>query len=175
MLLGFKLATAGRISLNGINIDNFEKYQLRSRIAVIDNSPLIEGTLREYLSFNQAHIQDNHLMMVLQNLGLAEAILSSEDNLDLRIIPSGWPFLESEKILLKVARALINKAQIIVADEVLDMLEPKVRQKVLHYLTKESQATFIYFSHRYDNFDYFDHKLLVEKTFSKPINNIEEL
>ncbi len=174
MLLGFRTAISGIISLNQGDINNFDKYQLRSRIAVIDNSPLLEGTVREYLTFNHENISDNQVMMILENLEIADLILASKEGLDLRIIPSGWPFSESEIILLKVARALIFQPQIIIADEVLDMLEPKIRQKVLHNLTKENQSTFLYFSHRYDDSEKFDQKILVEKTFCREVNSSEE-
>ncbi len=174
MLLGFRSPISGAISLNEFDMNDVDKYELRSRVAIINNSPLIEGTVREYLTLNREDISDNHVMAILEKVGIAESILTAKEGLDLRIIPSGWPFSESEKILLKVARTLISKPQIIIADEVLDMLEPKIRQEVLFHLAKENQATFIYFSHRYDNFEYFDHRLFVEKTFSQEIKNIAE-
>lgn len=174
MFLGFISPTSGVLSLNKTDINDFDKYELRSRVAIIDNSPLIEGTIREYLTFNHNEIPDNKVMMILENLGIAELILSSKDGLDLRIIPSGWPFSESEKILLKVARALIWEPQIIIADEVLDMLEIGMRKKILYNLTKENRAMFVYFSHRFDDSEVFDHKVLIEKTFNQEINNIED-
>lgn len=174
MLLGFRSAISGNLTFNGSDIDSFNKYDLRSRIGVIDNSPLIEGTLREYLTFNRSDISDNRVMMILEKVGIADEVMNSKDGLNLRIIPSGWPFSESEKILLKVARVLIHEPQIIIADEVLDMLTPGIRRKVLHYLTKEHQSTFLYFSHRYDDFEEFDQKLFVEKTLSYEVKGIEE-
>ncbi|MDX2082687.1 MAG: ABC transporter ATP-binding protein [Rickettsiales bacterium] len=167
MLLGLRQTISGSINLNKININKFNKYDLRSCIAIIDNSALIEATIKEYLTFNRKDISLDYVMSILEKIGLAESILSIDEGLEARIIPSGWPFSESEKILLKVARALIHKPQIIIADEVLDMLEPKTREKVLYYLTKESQATFLYFSHRYDNLKSFDETILIEKTFSQ--------
>lgn len=172
MLLGLRQAASGVLRINNTDIDNFDKYQLRSSIAIIDNSPLIEGTLREYLTFNRQDISDNQVFVTLENVGIANSILASEEGLDLRIIPSGWPFSESEKILLKVARVLIHKPQIIIANEVLDMLESQIREKILAYLTKQHEATFLYFSHRCDDVKNFDHKILIEKTFSKDISDI---
>ncbi len=174
LLLGFRNPLSGTLFLNEIDINEVEKHELRSRIALINNSPLIEGTLREYLTFNNSNIHDNCVMVILQKIGLSDSVLSTKEGLDLRIIPSGWPFSESEKILLKVARALIHKPQIIIADEVLDMLEPKIRKQVLLHLTKEEQATFIYFSHRFDKLEIFDKKLFVEKTFSRELKNLED-
>lgn len=175
MLQGLRSADLGIIKINGTDVNIFDKYDLRSRIAIIDNSPLIEGTVREYLTFNDENISDNYVMTILENIGVAEKIINSKEGLNLRIIPSGWPFLETEKILLKVARALISKPQIIIADEVLDMLEQNIRKRILFYLTKQEKATFIYFSHHFDDSENFDHKILVEKTHSKEVTKIEEI
>jgi len=175
MLLGFRSPISGRLSINGISIDEFNKYELRSHIYIIDNLPLIEGTLREYLTFNRREISDNEIITTLEKVGIDnKAIAMSKEGLDLRIIPSGWPFSESDKILLKVARCLLNNPSVIIADEVLDMLEPKIRYKVLYHLTKEHSASFIYFSHYYEDSDIFDKKLFVEKNFSKEINGLED-
>jgi len=175
MFLGLIKPISGSILYNNISIENFDYYQLRSQIALIDNSALIEGTLGEYLTFNQEKISENYVMLVLDNVGLMDIIIELNEGLDLRILPSGWPFSESEKILLKVARALINKAQVIIADEVLDMLETKIRKKILKYLTLEHQGMFIYFSHRYDDLENFKNKIFIEKDFSCEIENSDDL
>ena len=166
MLFAFISPTSGRLLINGGDVNNLDKYDLRSRIGIIDNSPLIEGTLREYLTFNREDIPDSLTMTVLENLGIAQLIIDLKEGLDLRIIPSGWPFLESEKILLKVARILLQEFEIIIADEILDMLNPELRKKILYHLTKERQASFLYFSHRLDGLDDFDYKLQIEKLSS---------
>lgn len=175
MLLGFRFPISGTLLLNKTELSKFNKHDLRSKIALIDNSPLIEATLKEYLTFNRKDISENQVMMILETVGISKAVLSLEDGLNNRILPSGWPFSESEKILIKVARALINKPQIIIADEVLDMLEPKTRTKVLHHLTKEHQATFLYFSHRGDDLENFDHSILVKKTSSRQVNKLADI
>jgi len=175
MLLGLVQPISGMVTINAKNINDLDAYHLRSQIALIDNSPFIEGSLREYLTFNHENISQNYIMIVLENVGLDKTILNHNEGLDLRILPNGWPFSESEKILLKIARALIHKPQIIIADEVLDMLAFKIRQKVLTYLTLEHQGMFLYFSHRYDDLESFENKVFIEKNFSKNINNINDL
>jgi putative ABC transport system ATP-binding protein len=174
-LLGIREISSGTLQINGTDLGNIDKYDLRSRIVLIDNSPLIEGTIKEYLTFNQKNIPDSYVRVILENVGLSRAILAQKEGLDSRIIPSGWPFSESEKILLKVARVLIHKPEIIIADEVLDMLGPQIRKKVLSHLTKANEATFLYFSHRTDDLEKFDEGILIEKTFSKKVEEAEDI
>lgn len=175
MLLGLRQAVSGVLRIDSTDIDNFNKHDLRDHVAIIDNSPLIEGTLREYLTFNRQDISDNQVLSILESVGISSSVLEKNSGLDLRIIPSGWPFSESEKILLKVARVLIQKPQIIIASEVLDMLGLQVRKKILTHLVKNNQAILLYFSHRLDDCEDFDRKIFVEKTFSKEISDASDI
>ncbi len=166
-MLGFMPIISGEFSINKTDIKKYDKYQLRSHIAVIDNSPLLEGTLREYLTFNNPNISDNYILKILEDFELTDLILASQKGLDLMVIPSGWPFSGGEKIILKIVRALIQKPQIIIATEALDMLAPETRVKALEYLTSQEQASFIYFANRDDDKKAFDETLFIDKTSSR--------
>jgi energy-coupling factor transporter ATP-binding protein EcfA2 len=93
----------------------------------------------------------------------------------MRIIPSGWPFSESEKILLKIARILIQKPKVIIITEVLDMLVLPARRNILEFLTKNPDVTLMYFSHRTDGMMNFDKYLFIDKLKHFEFNNIAAL
>ena len=118
---------------------------------------MIEGTLIENLTFYQKNIEKTWVNKILSDLNLDKSIDKFEEKLDLRIIPSGWPFSEQEAVLIKVARALILKKEIIILSEIFDIIDYKTRQNILHYLQKESKAMIIYFSnHNDENNEIFD-------------------
>ncbi len=172
---GFQVPETGHLVFNNHDIDSLDKTMLRSRIAVIDNTPLIEGTALEYLSFNDKNISAKEVESAIRTVGLEKAFERFPDGLKTRIIPSGWPFSESEKILIKLARALIHKPQIIIITEVLDMLILQARHNILEYLTKNRDITVLYFSHRNDNTSDFDEYLFVDKTKSYKFNSMKDL
>ncbi len=174
-LNGFQKPESGTLSFNEYDIDVLDKTVLRSSIAVIDNTPLIEGTAMEYLSFNDKSISTKEIEQAIRIVGLEKAFERFEDGLKTRIIPSGWPFSESEKILIKLARALIHKPQIIIITEVLDMLILKARHNILEYLTKNLDITVLYFSHRNDNTSDFDEYLFVDKQQSYKFDSMHDL
>ena len=79
-----------------------------------------------------------------------------------------------------MAKVLVDEPKIIIITEVLDMLSLKMRNNILHFLTKNHQATILYFSNRRDHMVGFDSYLFfaMEKVFAfeniQDLNNFEE-
>jgi len=157
VLGGFDIIDYGEIKIDDQNLSGFDLNDFREKIIHIDSKPLIEGTLIENLTFYQKNIEKTWVNKILSDLNLDKSIDKFEEKLDLRIIPSGWPFSEQEAVLIKVARALILKKEIIILSEIFDIIDYKTRQNILHYLQKESKAMIIYFSnHNDENNEIFD-------------------
>jgi putative ABC transport system ATP-binding protein len=157
----------GCVEFNGQDISQLDGFHLRSKIVVLNNSPLLEGEIEEYLTFGNQSISKAKINEVLEITGLNAAMTRLGLNLNSRIIPSGWPFSESEKILLKVARALILEPRIIIITEALDMINWQLRQKILRHLTNHQEVTVLYFS-SLRNIEVFDECIFIdhEKSFS---------
>jgi putative ABC transport system ATP-binding protein len=175
LINGFSTCEQGAVFFNEIDIKSLDRYSLRDKIYVIDNSPLIEGTLKEYLTFNNKNISSKDIEDVVNKIGLKKAINRNEEKIETRVLPSGWPFSESEKIMLKFARALLHNPQIIIITEIFDMIDPKIRKNILHHLNSDDQKTIIYFSHLEHHQILFDQYLFVDKVESKKFDKIEQL
>jgi ABC-type bacteriocin/lantibiotic exporter with double-glycine peptidase domain len=175
LIYGFRSTDTGSIEINKIDIDKLNKYEVRSQIGIVKSAALIEGTILEYLTLNQTSIHKKEIEEALKITELDDEVSQMEDGLNTRIIPSGWPFSESQKLSLQIAKILINQPKLIIITEVLDMLSPKIRKKILKYLTKEHKATIIYFSNRFDDLIDFDEYLFIDKNSSHKFNSIEEL
>jgi putative ABC transport system ATP-binding protein len=170
---GFKEPIFGSIKINNFDLRDLNLYHLRNKLAIIDNSQFIEGTIREYLSFQNKNISQNIINKALEITGLDKTILRLESYLDQNILPSGFPFSESEKILLKLAKIIIEQPKVIILTEVFDMLFIKARENVIKYLTTESDAMIIYFSHQIEDVKGFSDFLFIDKNshqvFSSPL------
>jgi putative ABC transport system ATP-binding protein len=174
-LYALRKPTRGTLLINNHDIENININDLRSHMAIIDNSQFIEGTIGEYLTFNN---KNSNKKIINESLEITEfdSVLSRfNEGLNLRIIPSGYPLSESEKILLKLTRALIQQPKIIIITEVLDMLGLKSRKKILKYLTKNHQSMLIYFSNRRDDQHDFDEYLYITNSKTHHFKTIEEL
>jgi putative ABC transport system ATP-binding protein len=155
--------------------ENIDIANLRSKIALIDNSSFIEGNIEEYLTFNNKNISKKLINEVLQVTGLDKALQRFNEGLNLRIIPTGYPLSESEKILLKISRALLQEPKIIIITEVLDMLGLKTRQNMIKFLTKNHNSTVIYFSNRRDDMHDFDEYIFIDEDRAHNFKSIDEL
>ncbi len=147
----------GEIKIDNQEFYSFDMSDFRNKISVIDSSSMLEGTLIENLTLNRQDIKIGKVNDILKDLGLEKTISKFTDKLNLRIIPSGWPLSQEEIILLKVARAILMDCKIIIINEIFDILNYNLRQKILKYVALNSDAMLIYFSnHRDDNMEIFD-------------------
>ena len=180
LIAGLRKPLYGSLEFNQQNISDLNFNKLRNQIAIIDNQSFIDGTIYEYLTFNQAIINNKKVHEVLDITQLKNVLKRFDSDLSLPILHSGWPLSESEKILLIVARVLFDEPKIIIITEVLDMLNLKTRNNILNFLTKNHQATILYFSNRRDHMVGFDSYLFfsMEKVFVfdniNDLNNFEE-
>ncbi len=165
----------GTLEFNNIEVENINISHLRSKIALIDNGSFLEGNIEEYLTFNNKNINKKRINEILQITELDKTLNRFNEGLNLRIIPTGYPLSESEKILLKIARALLQEPQIIIITEVLDMLGLKTRQNILKFLTKNHNSTVIYFSNRRDDMLDFDEYIFIDENRTHNFKSIEDL
>ena len=133
LLYALRKPVRGTLQFGNLDIENINISDLRSHIAIIDNSQFIEGTINEYLNFNKKNSSKKIINESLEITEFDKVLSRFDDGLNLRIIPSGYPLSESEKILLKISRAIVQQPKIIIITEVLDMLGLKSRKKILKY------------------------------------------
>jgi len=159
---------------NKTNIVRINPESLHGHISTINNSPFIEGNLREYLTLNLKTCEDN-LEKLLDDLGVLDFMNVNKINLDSRIIPSGWPFLDNEKIILKVAKAILEDPKVIIITEIFDTVKYIDKKKILNYLINHTNATILCFANfRYDDIK-FDNYLYIDSNSSSSFKNIGEL
>ncbi|NBX52453.1 MAG: ABC transporter ATP-binding protein [Proteobacteria bacterium] len=175
LIYGLRKPIRGSLQFNDIDIENIDLANLRSHIAIIDNSSFIEGTIVEYLTFNDKNINKKFLNEILFITGLDKVVARFKDGLNQKINPSGFPLSESEKILLKIARGLLQHPKIIIITEVLDMLGLASRREILKFLTKNHEAMVLYFSDRRDDMLDFNEYLFIDENKIHHFKSISEL
>jgi putative ABC transport system ATP-binding protein len=175
LLSGFFTPSSGTMEFNNLDICDIDGYSLRSKIAVIDNDLLLDGTIEEYLTFNNKIIKAKQIITALSESGFGEIMNKIGLNLQSSITPSGWQFCESDKVLLKIARAILLQPKLIIITEIFDIVRPSLRSKVLRNLTNIHNTKIIYFSNRRDEIIGFDEYLFFDHKQNFVFNNIEDL
>lgn len=174
LMSAFLTPQSGHIKYNEKNLSSLDLYDLRSKIIMVDSRPLLEGTVREYITFNDNRILQEDIDLIASEIGFDKIMKNHGDNYDMRIIPSGWPFLESEKLLLKILRTLVQKPEVIIITEVMDILSFEQRRKILEFIKKMDDVMVLYFSNQHHHGIEFNQHMFLEGDNAKFFSEIEQ-
>jgi len=123
-------STHGSIEIDGVDISQIGLDELRNKITVIPQDPMLfKGTLRENIDLLNQYT-DQQLWESLEKVCL-KAKFEGENGLDTAIKDGGENLSAGEKQLLCIGRAILAKAKIILIDEATSNIDPKTEQTIL--------------------------------------------
>lgn len=139
----------GRILIDGIDISSISLCDLRSRLSVIPQSPILfSGTLRYNLDpFEQ--YTDEQCLAALESVQLKQIITNNPAGLDQLVSESGSNFSAGQCQLICVARAILKQSKILMIDEAtanVDQLTDSLIQNVI--ADKFQNRTILTIAHR---------------------------
>ncbi|XP_055381017.1 probable multidrug resistance-associated protein lethal(2)03659 [Condylostylus longicornis] len=146
----FRLAcNEGEIKIDDVDISRLGLHDLRSKISIIPQDPvLFSGTLRYNLDpFEKS--SDAELWNALQEVELKEYVSSLNDGLNCRMSDGGSNFSMGQRQLVCLARAILRQNKILILDEAtanVDSETDKLIQKTIR--TKFEFCTVLTIAHR---------------------------
>ena len=142
LLLRFYDVTEGRILVDGIDIRDMKRSDLRNKIGYVpQKSMLFSGTVKSNLLYANNDATDENLERASRIAQAEEFITSNPEGYEAHVAQLGSNLSGGQKQRLSIARALVKNAPIYIFDDTfsaLDMKTDAALRKALHKETSES-------------------------------------
>jgi ABC-type bacteriocin/lantibiotic exporter with double-glycine peptidase domain len=156
---------SGSIRIGNIDIRNIELKDLRRYVCYLPHDPvLFDGTLSFNLRFVRPTSTDDELQEAICSVGLSQFVAALPDGLHQRIGPGGCQLSGGQRQRLAIARAILQKPQILILDEATSCLDLSSEKLVLGNIRRDLAAsTLIVVSHRASTFSTFGRLLVLRR------------
>ncbi|KOO47121.1 ABC transporter ATP-binding protein [Priestia koreensis] len=167
----------GRIVIDGKDVANMSKQDLRKHMAIVLQDPfLFTGTIASNVSLEDEHISREQVEKALRDVGAEELLKHLPKGFDEPVIEKGSTLSSGQRQLISFARALAFNPSILVLDEAtanIDTETEAVIQKALE-IVKKGRTTFV-IAHRLSTIQNADQILVLDKGQIVERGNHEEL
>lgn len=164
LMLRFYDPQSGTIALGGTDIRDCKLSELRKRVAMVtQNIEIIQGTVRDNLTFYDESISDERMIEVLEDLGLGAWHESLPEGLDTMLASGGGSLSAGEAQLLAFARVFLTNPGLVIMDEASSRLDPLTEQRMEKAVSKllETRSCII-IAHRLSTVQRADHILILD-------------
>lgn len=149
LLLKFYCVREGSLRIDGVDIEDVDTEYLREHITYITQEPyFFTETLRDNLLLGRRGITDGEIIDMLRTCQLEDLVFRLPMGLDTVLSADGGNMSVGERQRMMLARALLRKPKILIADECTSNLDLATEKKIWEELRKYSgDMTFIVISH----------------------------
>ncbi|UJF35440.1 ABC transporter ATP-binding protein [Paenibacillus hexagrammi] len=150
LLLRFYDPQSGAVMLGGVDIRKCKLADLRKRVAMVtQNIEIMQGTVRDNLTFYDESISDERIREVLQEIGLGAWLESMPEDLDTMLASGGGSLSAGEAQLLAFARVFLTDPGLVIMDEASSRLDPLTELRIEKAISKLlAERTCVIIAHR---------------------------
>lgn len=177
LLQGFYRPDSGSITLNGQNLEDVRLSDLRSRFAyVLQNTPLLAGTIRENLVYGAKSMPDEQTIIAAAKAANAhDFIRQLPDGYDTQVGSAGMRLSGGQRQRIAIARALLVQPEYLLLDEATASLDHQTGGQVFQNILDGKVPTVIYISHNMDEVRRADHVVVLRNGQVEASGTPEEL
>ena len=141
---------SGEISIDGVNINDLDKDSIRNNITVINQSPYIFNlSIKDNLKLVKENLTDKEMVEACKMACLDDFINTLPSKYDTIVGEGGITLSGGQKQRLAIARALIQKTEIILFDEATSALDNETQKEIqtaIHNM--QGEYTILIIAHR---------------------------
>jgi ABC-type multidrug transport system fused ATPase/permease subunit len=150
LLLGLRPPTAGRLTINGIDLDEIPRAWWYSNAALVDQQPrLISGRIDDNIRFFRPWVSVHEIERAARHAHIAGVIEDMPDAYATVLGAGGGGLSGGQKQRLSIARALAGSPEFVVLDEPTSALDMTSESEVVEALQSlRGDTTVVIVSHR---------------------------
>ena len=142
--------TAGRITLDGVDLRDYDLATLRSRIAMVpQDSFLFSDTLANNLRFGRDDATPEEIDAVLELVAIKDEVDSFPRGIETRVGERGITLSGGQRQRMALARALLKNPPILILDDALSAVDKSTEERLLRTIRRVREGrTLILIAHR---------------------------
>ncbi|MBP9193096.1 MAG: ABC transporter ATP-binding protein, partial [Saprospiraceae bacterium] len=164
LLLGMYLPVSGTISIDGHELKDINKSDLRNFIGYVPQDVfLFSDTVTHNITFGNPDKNQEEAALFAEHASVKEDILRLPQQFDTIVGERGVTLSGGQKQRISIARALIKGPEIVILDDCLSAVDTETEQRILNYLnTALAGKTAIIITHRLSSLTDFDRIYLLD-------------
>ncbi len=154
----------GSLKIDGLDNNIYPLHVLRQNISmVLQDSLLLEGTVRENLEIGRPGASLNEVIEAAKMANIYDTIMKLPDGYDTIVREQGNNFSAGQRQRLAIARAFLRDTPILILDEPTANLDVEAEAEVMHALSKLIVGrTVLTISHRLSTLGHVDEILVMQ-------------
>lgn len=137
---------SGSITIDGVDIRDFKRDELRKNIAmVLQDTHLFTGTVMENIRYGRLDATDEEVVAAAKTASAHSFIKRLADGYDTVLEGDGANLSQGQRQLLNIARAALSKAPILVLDEATSSVDTRTEKHIEHGMDRlmANRTTFV--------------------------------
>lgn len=139
LLFGLREPTSGQILVNDVDLRQWDLRTFRASAALLRNEELFEGTVLENILVGRENIDLKEVNAVLDRVNLTNMVAQLDGGLNKQLKVGASTLSYSSKILLVLARVLVDPPSLLLVDRFLKELDTELRAKIVDELFDRSR------------------------------------
>ncbi|MDO9495528.1 MAG: ATP-binding cassette domain-containing protein, partial [Nocardioides sp.] len=150
LVMRFYELDAGRITLDGVDITEMPRADLRGRIGmVLQDTWLFEGTIRDNIAYGRPEASEDEILEAARATFVDRFVHSLPDGYDTLVDEDGGNLSAGERQLVTIARAFLSDPALLILDEATSSVDTRTELLLQHAMAAlRSDRTSFVIAHR---------------------------